>query len=299
MGACFQLSASVHTRKAYWSDARKWLAFCEGYGVNPVTATPLVVAAWMEDMKRNGRAPKTIARRIAGLSSIYDRLRRDNKLPRQASGDPPINPFSVRDGPKRERTPRPRKPTPLVSLQALRAALADCDDDTPEGLRDAALIRLLWATGARRSTVVAMTFEGLRREQDDYLTSLPAKGGKTVRLLITGHASSALTAWLAWLRAAGIAHGSIWRSSNGSTLVERDIWKIVRRRGDGAGFPGALTPHAFRATFLTINPSSLASKQDAAGHSDPATTRQYDRIWRGREAFEAMPEIEDVDGFDA
>jgi hypothetical protein len=46
---------------------------------------------------------------------------------------------------------------------------------------------------------------------------------------------------------------------------------------------------------LTYNPAGLEAKQEAAGHSDPATTRLYDRAsWRGREAFEQMPEVEDV-----
>lgn len=51
-----------------------------------------------------------------------------------------------------------------------------------------------------------------------------------------------------------------------------------------------------RVAFLTYNRAGLEAKQEAAGHADPATTRLYDRTaWRGRQAFEQMPEIEEAE----
>jgi site-specific recombinase XerD len=292
MSACFQLSASIHTRRAYWSDARQWLEFCDIRGVDPRRADPLAVAAWVETMRRDNSAPKTRARRITALASIYNRLRREDKLLRGPNGEQAINPFSVADGPAREKAVA-LNPTPIADPHAVQAAIDVCDD-SPVGLRDVAIMRVLWATGTRCSSMTSMTFERLRREKTAYVGVVDAKGGKQLRVLVQGKAAEALDAWLAWLRAAGIDRGSIWRETNGAVLVEKDISKIVRRRAKQAGMPGALTPHTFRVAFLTFGTAELTAKQDAAGHADPATTRLYDRKWRGRSAFEQMPEVEDA-----
>jgi site-specific recombinase XerD len=284
MAACFKVSASLHTRRAYWADACRWLEFCDERGQNPAQPGYAAVEAWMAQMA--ALAPKTRARRMAALASIYDRLRRDGKLTL------PVNPFSVADGPAREKVVA-LHPTPIADPRHVQAAIDVCDD-SPDGLRDAAILRVLWATGARRSSLTSMTFDKLRREREGYMAIVFGKGGKQLRLFIPGKAAAALDAWLGCLRNAGITDGSIWRMTNGATLVEKDIWKIVRRRAKQAGVEGTLSPHTFRVAFLTLNPADLAAKQDAAGHSDPATTRQYDRQWRGRGAFESMPEVEEA-----
>jgi integrase/recombinase XerD len=70
---------------------------------------------------------------------------------------------------------------------------------------------------------------------------------------------------------------------------------MVRQRAREAGVTERITPHSFRASFLTFGNASLDARQAAAGHADAATTQLYDRRdWRGREAFELMPEVEDL-----
>jgi integrase len=76
-------------------------------------------------------------------------------------------------------------------------------------------------------------------------------------------------------------------------MVGRDIWEVVSERARLVGAEG-ISPHSFRAAFLTFGKAPLDARQDAAGHSDSATTRLYDRQWRGRQAFEMMPEAEDM-----
>jgi len=291
MAACFQLSTSIHTRKAYWGDARKWLSFCTERNVDPRRAESLAVAAWVESMKLDGSAPKTRSRRVAALSSIYDHLRRTDKLPRGPYGEKLPNPFSVSDGPKRERT-TVKQPTPMARIEDVRAALSACGD-TVTGVRDYAIMQTLWRTGMRRVSLVSMTFERLQREPDGYTSIVTNKGGGELKVFIGGHAGSALTSWLQWLRERGVSTGPIWRSENGTPMTEKEIWRVVRRRGKQAGLAKPLTPHMFRVAFLTLNPADLGARQDAVGHANPNTTRAYDRMWRGREAFEAMPEIDE------
>jgi integrase/recombinase XerD len=283
MAACYSLSASLNTRRAYWTDVRRWLEFCDRRGLEPFRPPEIAVAMWVEQMKLDNEAPKTRSRRVSALSSIYDQLRRQKVVD--------VNPFSVDVGPKRERA-LAIKPTPAASADAVLAIAEACADGTPEGLRDEAIVRILWATGARRASVAGMTHERLQREGKDFVALLRAKGDKDVRVLIRGRAAEALHRWLTV--APPGRRGHLWCSTSGAALVEKDIWKIVRSRARQAGIEESITPHTFRVSFLTINPAALDAKQDAAGHADPATTRLYDRKWRGREAFELMPEIEDA-----
>jgi integrase/recombinase XerD len=283
--ACFAISASINTRKAYWTDVRRWLQFASERGVDPSAPAPLVVIAWIEAMRTNGIASKTRARRMAALSSVFDYLRRRRLVE--------MNAFSVDIGPERE-VAITEKPTPIISPDAVRRILETCGDNL-QGIRDAAIIRVLWGTGARRSSLVGMTFARLQREANSLIAMLVGKGGKEIRILIRGNAADALLRWLAELSRGGITTGSIWRHETGSDVTEKDVWRMLRRRAKAAGVTEPITPHTFRVAFLTYNPAGLEAKQDAAGHADPATTRLYDRsAWRGREAFEAMPEVEDL-----
>ena len=288
---------SPHTRDAYLSDWRLWSGFCRDRGVSPaecatarnpaapLRAADLAVTAWIESMKKNGLAPKTRARRIASMCTIYRRLRR--------AGVVEVNPFSVEEGPEREPA-RALEPTPIASPDIVRKVIATCDDSIL-GKRDGALIRIMWATGARRTSVIDMTFERLRSVRDQYEALLTGKGGKDVRVLIRGQAARALDRWIAVLRDAKLSHGPLWRTKRGP-MTPRALGHMLTRRAKAAGIEQKISPHQFRVAFLTINPAGIEAKQSAAGHADPATTMLYDRAsWRGKEAFESMPEIEDAD----
>lgn len=287
--ACVLLSPSRDTRRAYFTDAERWAAFCRQRRVDPYRAPAVAVAAWVESMRASGSAPTTRSRRLSALSSIYGQMRRDGKVA--------DNPFSPETGPRRERA-QPERPTPMVELETVRRALRACEaGGRLEDLRDAAIIRVLWQCGARRSSVAEITRERLRRDGAGYACTVPAKGrggrGKTVRLWFGGRTARAVERLVERLEQIGIESGSIWRTATGAPMTGSEIWRAVHRRGEQAG--GRLSPHSFRVAFLTLNPSGLEAKQDAAGHADPATTRLYDRSWRGREAFESMPDVEDVE----
>lgn len=285
--ACATLAPNELTRDAYLKDFFKhWMPFCREYDVDPQRPEDKkgAVVAWIEWMKKRGDAPKSRARRMSALSSIYRQLRREEIVER--------NPFSVDEGPKRGRA-LPLEPTPIASPQQILKLLGTCDESVL-GIRDAAIIRLLWATGLRRASVAAMTLERMRRDRGTFEIAAVGKGNKELRVLIRGRAAQAFGRWLDVLKDAKLSSGPIWRTKRGP-MTERAIGHMLDRRAELAGIEGAISPHTFRVAFLTYNPASLEAKQDAAGHADPATTMLYDRVnWRGKEAFEQMPEIEDV-----
>lgn len=282
--ACAEISPSTSTRLAYKSDFDLWFRFCQAYDIEPRNPREGSVAAFVEWMRSLKHAPKSRARRISSLSSIYRHMRRARKVS--------VNPFSVDEGPKRERA-NPLEPTPVASPDAIRRVLATCDD-SELGIRDAAIIRILWGTGIRRASVISMAFEKLRKDRNTYLATVIGKGDKPHRILIRGKTFEAFDRWIGILRDAKLSSGPIWRTKTG-VMSERALGHMLERRSKRAGIEEQLSPHTFRVSFLTYNPAGIEAKQDAAGHADPATTRLYDRAsWRGREAFEQMPELEDI-----
>lgn len=308
--AMSQITRNRNTADAYWRDVAHWLAFCRARGIDPQTPRRHEVAIWMDDMIAADVAPKTRARRVSALCSVYRELRRELRHPDGHVIAPVVvvpNPFSVDEGPRRERRAAALQPTPVADPEIVQAMLATCEPApgaAPDlfDLRDRALIRVLWATGIRRSSAVDMLIERLTMRipgtgstaPAGFETSVLAKGGKRVRLWIRGEASTALAAYLEALADAGIAAGPLWRGHKGG-LTPRGVATVLRRRAELAGAQGRISPHMMRVAFLTFNEAGLEARQDAAGHADPATTRGYDRAaWRGREAFAKMPEVEQV-----
>lgn len=289
--ACFSISRSRHTQDAYWSDFGHWMAFCRKVNIDPARPPDEAGTAWIESMHTAGVPPKTRSRRVAGLCSIYRRLCR--KRGDGADSGVTNNPFSL-DNLERERKPAAIEPTPPAPPAAVKAILATCED-SELGWRDAALIRILWGTGARRGGLIGLTFERLRKERGEYVATLVTKGNREVRVLIKGAALTAFKRWLDVLEGGGFTKGPIWRTKTG-VMTEKMLWHMLRRRGTLAKLDKPVSPHMFRVSFITYNKAGLEAKQDAAGHADVNTTRMYDRAnWRGREAFEKMTEVEDTE----
>jgi integrase/recombinase XerD len=289
-GALANISASDATRSAYRKDFDQWSMFCSEYGINREAPPPDAAAAFVEWMKRGSSdrkpdAPTTRARRMSSLSSLYRELRR-----RKAIDIP--NPFSVDDGPRRERV-AVEEPTQVATPEVVRKVLSTCDVNTVLGIRDAAIIRSLWSTGMRRVSLLSMTLEKLARDPLGYVATVKKKGGEDQQVLIKGRARESFDRWLTILRDSEFKRGKIWREADGSALVEHNLNRAITKRAEQVG--EYLTPHMLRVAFITYNPAELEAKQDAAGHADPTTTQGYDRnSWKGRAAFVAMPEVEDL-----
>lgn len=284
--AIARISAADTTRRAYRRDFDLWKDFCGEYGVDVAAPSEESPTAFVEWMRRGGEksAPTTRARRMSSLSSIYRELRRMKKI------EGP-NVFSVDDGPRREKV-AVLEPTPIATADVVRRVIGTCDS-TLLGVRDEAIVRVLWSTGMRRISLLSMTWERLARDPAGYVATVIKKGGETQRVLITRSTLRVFQKWLDMLRTSNFTSGEIWREEDGSKLVDRELNRALERRAKAVG--AQLSPHMLRVAFLTYNPSSLENKQDAAGHADPATTLLYDReAWRGREAFEQMPEPEEL-----
>jgi integrase/recombinase XerD len=282
--ALTKISTVELTQTEYARDFATWRRFCGLYHVAIADPGEDAVTAFMTWMKREGMAPKTRARRMSALSSIYRELRRRKHVP--------SNPFSPDEGPNREKKPRAIEPTQLASPEVIRKILGTCDDSLV-GIRDAAIIRVFWSTGMRRVSLLSMTHERMHGDRLGIIAKVDKKGGGEQQVLIRGKALEAFDRWLVILKDGRLTTGAIWRDGKGKPLTVRELNRALERRG-GDHLP--LSPHMLRVAFITYNPAPVDAKQDAVGHADVATTMMYDRRqWRGLEAFQKMPEIEDVE----
>lgn len=232
----------------------------------------------LEDFVREamtaGLSPTSAARLVAAMRGFYRYLR--------VSGAVAVNPADDLDAPRVFR-PLPK----FLSLEEVDALLAAPDVDTPRGVRDRALIEVLYATGLRVSELVGLRLGDLRLEQG-YLQCL-GKGSKE-RIVPLGDAA------IHWVRryldagrpALVRRRDSPWLFVNargGARLTRAGFWKTLKGYGRLAGLRVAPSPHVLRhsfATHLLERGADLRAIQAMLGHADLSTTQIYTHVLEAR-----------------
>jgi integrase/recombinase XerD len=220
-------------------------------------------------------SPRSVARRVAALRGFYRFLVLDRRIEHSPADD--------------LRPPRAWPALPkMLSVSEVDALIAQPDVTTPLGLRDRALIELLYATGLRVSELVGVRFGDLHLD-DAYLTCV-GKGSKE-RLVPIGEQAAL------WIRryqresrcqltdAAPKARDVVFVNARGGPLTRVGFWKILKRYGRTAQLPRTLSPHVLRhsfATHLLENGADLRAIQLMLGHADLSTTQIYTHVLETR-----------------
>jgi integrase/recombinase XerD len=263
---------------------RRDLSACAAWlGDSPARATPAELAAYVAQLRADGLAATTIARRVAALRSFY----RHQVL----LGARPDNPAAELELPRRRRA-LPRTLSPGEAERLIEAAAGT----TPRLLRDRALVELLYGAGLRVSEAV-----GLERASVDLekrLVRCVGKGSKERVVPIGREAADALRRYLARGRPyLDKRHRpELFLNAKGGGLTRAGAFLILRRLAATAGLePGRVHPHLLRhsfATHLLEGGADLRSVQEMLGHADLATTELYTHVSdrRRRELyFQAHP----------
>jgi integrase/recombinase XerD len=182
-------------------------------------------------------------------------------------------------------TPARRLPKaiPVESVVALIEAAGAVEP--PRGLRDRALLELLYGTGARISEAVGLAVDDLDLH-DDPVVALHGKGGRTRLVPVGGYAVAALDAYLVrgrpGLAAAGRGTPAVFLNARGGPLSRQSAWAILRRAAVSAGLPvegpQAVSPHTLRhsyATHLLDGGADVRVVQELLGHASVTTTQVY------------------------
>jgi len=268
-----------NTREAYLRAVRDFLGWAEieaGIG-DLLDIEPIHVAAWVE-LKTRAYEAQSVKQQLAALRHLFDWLVTGHVLH--------TNPASFVRGPKFSYT---KGKTPILTPNEARKLIRAIPIDTLVGLRDRALIGLMIYTFARVSAAVNMNVKDVYQKQETLWVRLHEKGGKHHEMPCQHN----LKDWLhAYIEAAGIEgdkDGPLFRTVDRKTkalgearLDRQRAWAMVKRRAQQAGIETeGICNHTFRGTGITAyleNPEAkLEHAQQMAAHSDPKTTRLYDR----------------------
>lgn len=271
---------SAHTVDAYVRDATRLASWCSGQAIeHPGEVTPSVLRRYLAVEADAGYARSTIARRASAVRTFYAHLRRDGVI-----ADDPASVLSA---------PRRGRPLPRVLRPDQVAALVDAPDPaTAVGLRDRALLEVLYATGARVSEVCALDLDAL---DGTGLVRLFGKGRKERIVPLGEPASDAVAAWLERGRGELVDPGdttpALFLDTRGARIGTRSVRRVVEAAARAAGL-GTVTPHTLRhsyATHLLEGGADLRAVQELLGHASLATTQRYTHLSRGhlRETYTA------------
>jgi integrase/recombinase XerC len=270
--------SSPHTRKAYESDLRQFVAWAErGGAAAPDTVDHLVLRRYLAYLTTRGMARPTIARKAAALRAFFGWLRRKGMV----TSDPTRN----------LRTPKGDRRLPRVPKAAEVAALLDDGPAAEEGmaapvvLRDLAVLEVLYGAGLRISELCGLAPSDV--DARGGLVTVLGKRSKIRRVPLGETAIAAIGAYLdggrTILSTPASPPDALFLNRRGKRLTPRDARRIMERRllSDGR----AISPHTLRhayATHLLEGGADLRAVQELLGHADVATTQLYTHLTKDR-----------------
>jgi integrase/recombinase XerD len=262
-----------HTIESYARDLAALAEFAAGEA-RPLEALARAdLEAFVREQRAGGLSPRSVARRVAAVRGLYRFLTVDRRIDRNPADD--LQP------------PRAWPALPkFLSLAEVDALIAQPDVDTALGLRDRAMIELLYATGLRVSELVAVRRADLHLDES-YLTSV-GKGSKERLVPIGDEAAIWVRKYEQTARPELVKHRTTLRlfvNARGGPLSRVGFWKILKKHGRRAGVPRMLSPHVIRhsfATHLLERGADLRAIQMMLGHADLSTTQIYTHVLDAR-----------------
>ncbi len=229
--------------------------------------------AFVREQRAGGLSPRSVARRVAAVRGFYRFLIVDRRIAANPSED--------------LRPPRAWPSLPkFLSLDEVDSLIAAADVGTTLGLRDRAMIEILYATGVRVSELVAIRLADLHLDEQ-YLTCV-GKGNKERIVPIGDEASAWVTKYSQTARRElldGRTSARLFVNARGGALSRVGFWKILKKYGRQASLPRTLSPHVVRhsfATHLLERGADLRAIQMMLGHSDLSTTQIYTHLLESR-----------------
>ncbi|MBX6349907.1 MAG: site-specific tyrosine recombinase XerD [Clostridia bacterium] len=258
-----------NTVEAYRRDLADFDRFLARAGAELPLARRAHVQDYLRSQREAHRAPATVARRMAALRSFYRYL--------VHAGWRPDDPTSELAGPS-----RPRRLPRVLSVAEVEKLLGQPKAETAAGLRDRAMLELVYAAGLRVSELVGLDCQDLRAEIG--CVRVLGKGARERIVPVGSHALGALADYLAHGRPAlarDPRETALFLNHRGRRLTRQGFWKVLKRYAREAGIARPITPHVFRhsfATHLLENGADLRAVQEMLGHADVSTTQIYTHV---------------------
>ena len=279
---------SPHTLAAYRRDLRRYQEFLAARGITCLPeVTPAVVGDFLADLREGAPGQLPLAPSSAARTLVAVRGFHRFALAEELVSDDPSDAVHPPTPPRRL-----PKALPVGDVAAVLAAVAD--DETPRGLRDRALLELLYATGARISEAVGLDVDELSDLSAGTLL-LRGKGGKQRVVPVGRYAQAAVSAYLTRGRPALVgaaASPAAFLNARGGRLSRQSAWAVLGAAAARADLRTPVSPHTLRhsfATHLLDGGADVRVVQELLGHASVATTQVYTLVTvdRLREVYAA------------
>jgi len=267
--------ASVHTVDAYRRDLSEYLTVLEGRGVTRADdVTRDDVTAFIAALRERGLAPSSVERKLSAVKSFHKFLVREGLTENHPTA----------------RIPLPKVPERLpdvISIDDAERLLSQPFPPGPTGLRDRAILEVLYGCGLRVSELTGLGTTDI--DLDDGFMRVFGKGGKERDVPVGGAARRALVDYLAhgrpFLRPKGRSRqqdpSAVFLNTYGGRLTRQSVFGIVRRYAGRVGL--SVHPHTLRhsyATHMLEGGADLRVLQEILGHADISTTQVYTHVDR-------------------
>ncbi len=267
-------NASSHTIANYRREIEQCLRFLEQEGIQGWNQVDrLVLRRYLGWLNSQGYVKASVARRISELRSFGRFLEREDVVR--------TNPFRAVVSPK-----LPKRLPRAISIADTVALLSAPDITTPQGIRDRAILEVLYGGGLRVSELTGLNLSGFDPRRKELLVW--GKGAKERIALLGQPAASALQAYIEGGRpqlVRNTATDALFLNRSGGRITTRSVMSLLKKYSRIAGLEKRVTPHTLRHTFATHlldGGADLRSVQELLGHALLTTTQVYTHISQNR-----------------
>ena len=264
---------SLNTVESYKRDVTQYISYLDGTGVTDISSTTkTTVLSYLLYLQKEGRASSTVSRTLASLRSYY--------LFMMQNGVVKSNPTSNLEAPHVQ-----KKIPKILSGEEVELLLEQPKNCDNKGIRDKAMLELLYATGIRVSELINLDVSDVNVP----MSFVRCKGGKKERIIPMGHqAKDALENYINNVRKYMVKdenETALFVNCSGARLSRQGFWKLIKYYQHIAGIETDITPHTLRHSFaahLLENGADLHSIQEMMGHADISSTQVYSRMMNSK-----------------
>ncbi len=263
---------SMNTIQSYKRDVSQYINYLNLNGITDISKTnQKTVTAYLDNLKSQGKASSTVSRTLASLKSFYMFISQE---------------YSTFSNPTQNlEAPHVEKKLPqILSTGEVDRLLEQPSSKEPKGIRDKAMLELLYATGIRVSELISLKVSDINLS----IGFVKCHTDKKERYIPIGNiAKSALKKYINEARPVMAANNDdfLFVNCNGTALSRQGFWKIIKQYSRQAEISLDITPHTIRHSFaahLLENGADLKSIQEMLGHSDISSTQVYSNLVKSK-----------------